>query len=127
LPAKKKPKHRSRREPLATAADESRAGEALTVFWMLTMMATLAAELAALVAGLLIAGAEKPAEIPLALRVLPGLMLSIALVTGVLCLALSPLVYKVRKAPPPTGVTVIAVAIGASPLVLLLLARLNSA
>jgi hypothetical protein len=103
---------------------ESRAAEAVTVFWMLTMMATLGAELVSLVSYALIARAEDPATLPLALRMLPGLLQMTALVTGLLCLLLTPVAYKLRRVPPPGGVLVIAVAVGAFPLVTLLLMQL---
>jgi len=103
---------------------ESRAAEAVTVFWMLTMMATLGAELVSLVSYALIAQLDDPATLPPALRMLPGVLQMTALVTGVLCLLLTPVAYKLRRVPPPGGVLVIAVAIGAFPLIMLLLMQL---
>jgi len=47
-------------------------------------------------------------------------LLFATLVTGVLCLALTPLAYRVRATRPPRSVTIGAVLIGLSPLVLLL-------
>lgn len=103
---------------------ESRAADAVTVFWMLTMMATLGAEVVSLVSYALIAQADDPTTLPLTLRMLPGLLQMTALVTGVLCLLLTPVAYKLRRVPPPGGVVVIAVAVGAFPLITLLLMQL---
>jgi hypothetical protein len=50
-----------------------------------------------------------------------GVMLFVAIVTGVVALVLTPLAYRVRLAPPPRAITVIAVLIGLLPLVVLVL------
>jgi len=123
---KKKPKKaRPRRDgDRAQAPDESRGAEAFTVFWMLTMMATLGAEVSSLITWGLLTAAGNSDETPAALRMLPGWLLAVALITGVLCLLLTPLAYRLRRAPPPTGVTLIAAAVGASPLLYLLLSTL---
>lgn len=94
------------------------------MFWMLTMMATLGAEVSSLITWGLLAMAGNSEEIPATLRLLPGWLMAVALVTGVLCLLLTPLAYRFRKTPPPLGVTLIAAAVGASPLVYLLLSTL---
>lgn len=88
------------------------------------MMAALGAELAALLSWGLLALVEDPATLPESVRMLPGLLLLIALATGVLCLLLTPLAYRIRRVPPPGGVVVIAVAVGALPLVAVLLMQL---
>lgn len=52
------------------------------------------------------------------LRALPNLLLFTAAVTGIICLSLTPLVYRFRRVPPPTIVTVLAVTVSAIPLVI---------
>jgi len=47
-----------------------------------------------------------------------GVLLFVAITTGVLCLALTPLVYRVRIDPPPRPVTIAAIAIGLAPILL---------
>lgn len=118
------PKRPTPRRNAAGGPRENRASEAVTVFWMLTLMATLGAELASLAGRGLLALAEDPADVPGGVRMLPGLLLLVALVTGILCLLLTPVVYRVRSEPPPLGVTVIAALVGVSPLVALLLIQL---
>src|SRR5205085_12207471 len=55
-----------------------------------------------------------------------GVLLFVAFATGLLCLALTPLAYRVRTIPPPRPVTVFAVAIGLAPLALAALLALRS-
>lgn len=118
---KKKLKARPRRGGDAVVPDENRGGEAFTVFWMLTLMVTLGAELSALAVWGVSAAAGDAEDLPVTLRLLPGWLLAVALITGLLCLLLTPLAYRLRAAPPPLGVTIIAFIVGASPLVVLLL------
>lgn len=127
MPARKQmPNRPSKRKPSPDVPQESRAAEALTVFWMLTMMATLAAELASAAVWGLLQLAGKAEDLPAAVGLLPGLLMLIAVTTGILCLLLTPLAWHVRRQPPPLGVVVLAVVIGASPLLTLLVLRLAS-
>lgn len=50
------------------------------------------------------------------LRAFPNLLLFTAAVTGIICLSLTPLVYRFRRVPPPTIVTALAVTVSAIPL-----------
>jgi len=105
-----------RRKKRSAASDgpaESRAADALTVGWLL----------AAMTAGLCEAGAAAA----FALRGLgPGAELAIsylffaALVVGGLSLLLLAGAFVTRRVSPPLGITVIGLAIGAGPLVMLL-------
>jgi hypothetical protein len=45
----------------------------------------------------------------------PDVTLVIALVTGTLCLVLLPVVYRLRKTPPPVPIMVIAILVGLTP------------
>lgn len=113
-PARGKKQVRSEGRP---DSGESRAAEATTVAWMLTAMATIGA--------ILLAGTVRLATRFLAadatgagLRFLPDLLIFTSLVTGILCLCLTVVVYRVRKTPPPSSVTIAAVLIGLSPVAL---------
>jgi heme/copper-type cytochrome/quinol oxidase subunit 2 len=96
---------------------ESQAAIALTVGWMLTTMSTLVALLVAGAVGLaiLVWPTDQGREHPLS--AISGLMLLVSAATGVVCIALTPFVYRVRRSPPPRTVTVAAVLIGLAPLV----------
>lgn len=52
---------------------------------------------------------------------LGGVMLFVAIATGVLALVLTPLAYRVRVVPPPRAITIAAVLIGLLPLAVLVL------
>ena len=103
---------------------ESRSAVALTVVWMLTCMSTAVGCLVVLALRLLMlavpgaAGREHP------LSQAAGVLLFVAIATGVLCLTLTPLIYRVREVPPPRAVTIGAVAIGCAPIVLLIIVSL---
>jgi hypothetical protein len=107
------------REPLPDA-NESRAAVALTVAWMLTCMSTAAALFVVLALRLLMLAFPAAAGGAHPLQRTAGMFLFVALMTGVLCLILTPLVYRARMSPPPRAVTVGAVLIGIAPIVLMI-------
>ena len=77
------------------------------------MMATLGAEL---VGGLLRLASflfDSAGASPVSFT---NLMLFTAGVTGLICLSLTPLVYRFRRVPPPTAVTLLAVTVSVLPL-----------
>ena len=122
LPAKRPKKKKRRGDPAGGVGtppngQESRGAEALTVLWMLTALATLLAESVAAAVWIALAPRETGAGASLGL--LPAVMLFTALVTGTICLSLTPLVRRLRATPPPRGIVVAALLIGASPWVLL--------
>ena len=99
----------------AVEPSESRAAEALTVGWLLAVTMAVLCELGSAIA--------------LALRDLgPGAQLAssylffAATVMGATSLILAGGVFKSRRVPPPRGVTVVGLAIGVAPLVVLVLA-----
>ncbi|HZN34234.1 MAG TPA: hypothetical protein VFB80_10460, partial [Pirellulaceae bacterium] len=51
------------------------------------------------------------------LIVVAGMLLFVALATGLLCLLFTPLAYRVRKTAPPRSIAVAAVLIGLSPII----------
>jgi hypothetical protein len=124
---KRSDRKKGRRPPAAkpTGPQENRAAEAVTVAWMLTTMATLAAEVLALILWAVV-WIYNRGHIPDGALALPALMLFIAAVTGTLCLLMAPLTYRVRAVPPPSGVTIMAVTVGAVPLVTILLLWINA-
>ncbi len=105
-------------------ANESRPAVAVTVAWMLSCMATAAGMLTVLALRLLMLafpvapGGDHP------LGRISGVLLFVALITGVVCLVFTPLVYRVRKSPPPPPITVGAVLISLAPIVLLIILNL---
>lgn len=121
---KKKPRLPAERQPgLATTGDEPRASVAATVAWMLTTLCTAVAELLALGAFLLSLNAPPTAETPDPLLVLSHTMLWIALITGLVTLGLTAVVYRVRQTPPPGAITAFSVIIGLIPPVILIVAN----
>ncbi len=103
----------ARREPT-----ESRAAETLTVGWMLSVVTALVCEVASAAANLL-----APPKSLMAL--LAEYLLFAALVIGGVALLLTPLVFKLRRQPPPRGVTVFSLVVGATPFVVVMLRLLR--
>lgn len=101
--------------------EEPRGGEALTVFWMLTLVATIVAETVAAATAAIRFVRGAPQDGASLLAVIPQVLLFTAMFTGALCLALTPIVRRVRREPPPASVVWVAVIVGASPFVVLLL------
>jgi hypothetical protein len=100
---------------------EERSAEVATVAWMLTALITAAAEFVALLARLYFYLQPEPPESMAPLALLPGIMLIIGLIAGGLCLLLTPLIYKIRKSPPPFPITVVVVLISLIPPITLVL------
>lgn len=111
------------RQPPPRHPAESRAADAVTVLWMLAVMTTLLCELGAAAANWYAATNPDAAKIEALLVVL----LFGAVVNGSLTLVLTPVVLKVRRVPPPRGITVFAVVVGAAPWVVLLVGALTAA
>ncbi|MBW8885351.1 MAG: hypothetical protein JF612_11400 [Planctomycetia bacterium] len=105
-------------------ANESRAAVALTVAWMLSCMSTAVGMLTVLALRLLMFAFPVAAAGDHPLGRIAGVLLFVALATGAVCVAFTPLVYRVRQAPPPSPITVGAVLIGISPIVLLIVLSL---
>ncbi|MCI0361711.1 MAG: hypothetical protein L0211_24770 [Planctomycetaceae bacterium] len=98
-------------------ANESRGAVAVTVVWMLLALSCLAAQLVALVTWLFARGAGIPADRPNALLLVPTTLMMVALLTGILLVSITPLVYRIRRSPPPMAITVAAIVIAISPLI----------
>jgi hypothetical protein len=100
---------------------ESRSAVALTVVWMLTCMSTAVGTFVVLALRLLMLAIPVVDSRAHQWGQAAGVLLFVAITTGVLCLALTPLVYRVRIAPPPRPVTIAAIAIGLAPILLAIL------
>jgi hypothetical protein len=111
-----------RKSPPAPLPDagESRAAVALTVAWMLTCASTAVAMVVVL--ALWLVSLAFPFAGPRAhpLVVVAGMLLFVALATGLLCLLPTPLAYRVRAAAPPHAIGIAAVLIGLAPLITLI-------
>ena len=119
-----KPKSR-KRKPQKSAAPrhpqtEDRRSVVITVAWMLTTFATLGAELASLFTSWLAPYVHAPPGKMNPFLLLPGLTFFVALVSGMVVLLLTPLVFKFREEPPPPVITVAALFIALAPLGFLL-------
>jgi hypothetical protein len=99
---------------------ESRAAVAVTVAWMLTCMSTAVGMLVVVGLRLLMIAFPVAAGVVHPLGRIAGVLLFVALMTGILCMALTPLVYRVRNTAPPRAIAVSAVMIGLAPMVLLI-------
>ena len=99
-----------------TYPEEERSAEAATIGWMLTTLATLVGLLCSLGAYLLVRNFAKP---PPSLEILPGLLLLVSALSGLVAASLTPLVVRLRKTQPPTAITRAAVVLGLFPIVLL--------
>ena len=77
--------------------------EFITVGWMLTTLATLAAEVVALLAAIPLYWSD--VDWPDALRALPGLMLAVACLSGTVGLILCAVASRARQDPAPRAIT----------------------
>ena len=80
---------------------------------MLTTMATLIAELVWAGSFTLVNMLEDAGN----LAMLPRLMLFTGVVSGIVCLILAPISWRIRQVPPPRSVTIVAIVIGVTPLI----------
>jgi hypothetical protein len=84
----------------------------VTVIWMLALLATLLSE----VVGILIRLFGLRIGFSARLQVLSGTLLTVALLSGLATLLLTPVTLKLRRVPPPRPVVVSAVIAGLVPL-----------
>ncbi len=106
--------------PASRDTGEDRRADAVTVIWMLTGVATLAAVSVAIAATILTNVFGDPEKLTPLAKVLPGWFLFCGMTTGALCLALTPVAWYVRKTKPPRSVMITAVVIGLVPFVTIL-------
>jgi hypothetical protein len=122
----RKPRHADEREGLAPpGVGNSRGVEALTVLWMLTVTATVAALLAAGAVAGIAYWSPGQEERPTVWTAAHSVLLFTALTTGTLCLVLMPLITRLRHDAPPRGILWIAIIVGISPWAVLAWARMT--
>jgi predicted branched-subunit amino acid permease len=83
---------------------------------MLLTLSCLTAQLVALATWLFARGAGIPAGRPNALLLVPTTLMMVALITGILLVIVTPVVYRVRKSRPPIVITIAALVIALAPL-----------
>ena len=103
-------KNRQKRRPKKEAPQQTkpldpqqRTSEFITVGWMLTTLATLAAEILALLLTIFLHWSE--ADWPAGIRALPNLMLIVACLSGIIGLILCAVASNMREVPAPRAVT----------------------
>jgi len=82
---------------------QQRTSEFITVGWMLTTLATLAAEILALLISIFLHWSE--ADWPAGIRAVPNLMLIVAGLSGIIGLILCAVASNMREVPAPRAVT----------------------
>lgn len=107
--------------PRAIAGEESRGSVAVTVSWMLTLLATAGGMLVAVICFSLSQSLQMTPQQVEVMGLLSAVMTIVAAATGFLCLVLTVVVYRVRRDPPPIAITVAAVFVSCLPLATMLL------
>jgi hypothetical protein len=118
--ARKKRKRKRRSRDAPPVPSSGRAADAVTVFWMVSVISTLLAELLFASAGGYFLWDNRPNR---NLVLFVNLMLFTSVVTGTLSLIVLPVVLRVRTVPPPKLVKWSGILIGALPLITILLIR----
>jgi hypothetical protein len=116
----KRKKNRRQTRPAAVRrpySEETRAGDAVTVAWIVSVMMALMCDVGAAGAHWWSAG-EANARSTLLLR---EMLLFSAAVVGFISLVLLPIMLKVRRAAPPNGLVVFAICVTAAPILALLI------
>lgn len=115
-------KKRTRSQPRAAELPaEERRAEVATIAWMLCTLFTFCSEAVSLVAKVALSRMSEAENGPTAWSLLPDVALLMGVVTGTLCLILTPVVYRLRRTPPPAAITAVAVLVGLTPWASLLL------
>ncbi len=107
---------RQRRQ--ASAPQEAKAVEVLTVAWMLSVMTALLCAVGATLAKVF--AGDSPA-----VQLFAGYLLFAAAVVGGLSLIMLGFVYRLRKVKPPSGVIFFAVVVGGAPILVMLFSWLQ--
>ena len=102
----------AKRDPGTPATPESQSAEAVTVGWMLSAIAAVAAEAVGIVLQLVLRSQPNLAWLQIPARTI----LFVAFVAGVATLALTPLTLKLRRSPPPRPILIAALVAGIMPL-----------
>ncbi len=116
--SKKKRKKRAKQPPAAAAPpQETRAAEAVTVGWTVSLTALLLCEFVAVAVHFYVR-ANPEAEM---MQLLRGMLLFGACVVGLLVLVLTPVMYRLRRLAPPPGLVGFGAFAAAAPLLAVLL------
>lgn len=110
MAAKKKKKRR--RQPYVAITPETRASEAITIAWTVTVTTVLLCDIAIIAAHFYIINAPDAKRMEL----LRGLMLLGGSLVGLMSLMLLPVLYRVRKVPPPRGLVVFSICAALAPI-----------
>ncbi|QDS97878.1 hypothetical protein [Adhaeretor mobilis] len=94
-------------------ADETRASVAVTVAWMVSLTMTLVSVICTLLASWYMAAYPDSKRMPL----FKDIMLSGGALIGLISLGLLVTAYRMRRHPPPTGLTVFAACLAIAPVV----------
>jgi hypothetical protein len=116
-----KKKKKKTTHPATQFPPEDRRAESVTIAWMLCTLFTFCAEAVGLIAQIALPYAGGDDTSRAAWTLLPQITLVMSLVTGILCLVLIPLVYRLRITRPPDAITFVAVLIGLAPLATLVI------
>jgi hypothetical protein len=103
--------------PTASQPPESQSAEAVTVGWMLSALAAVAAQAVGIALQLALRSRSELQWLQVPARTI----LFVAFVAGVATLALTPLVLKLRRAAPPRPILLAALVAGAMPLLTMFL------
>jgi hypothetical protein len=120
----KKPPRRRKQTPRAAgkqASAETRAADATTIGWMVSVTTTLLCDIAA-AATLLYLRAYPHTR---AMVVFQEVILFAAAAIGIISLLILPVVFRVRRSPPPSGVTVFAICVALAPILALIVRNLR--
>ena len=111
---KKKQKNNQKTNPPteATLPVETRTSESLTVLWAMTVLMVLVMNLACIGAHYYLV-ANPDAE---KMRLLKGLLLFTGSLVGGLSLIVLPILYRIRKVPPPSGLAVFGACVAVAPI-----------
>lgn len=109
-PPRNKPRPRARREPA-----ESRASEAVTIAWTVSVTGVLVADLIVIAAHLY--ARSHPGLQPA--NALEGVMLISAAAMGTASLSLLPIVWRTRRLKPPQGYIIFAALVAVAPIIVL--------
>jgi len=112
---KSKKKRTSQKVPAGKnniAPAETRASESLTLFWVVTVLTVLAANLVTVFAHFYVE-ANPDAE---KMALLKGLLLFTGSLVGGVSLIVLPILYRVRRVPPPPGLAVFGACVAVAPI-----------
>jgi hypothetical protein len=91
--------------------DESQASKAVTIVWSLSVVMVLVCALMAVGARLLLLAQPESERLP----ALEAFALFAACIIGAVSLVVLPVVYRIRRIPPPTGLVVFGSIVAAAP------------